>query len=373
MTETKSAGLSVRLRQDTPIPLDAEFTCGSDEVLALVGPSGSGKSTILRCIAGLDSPPDGRVSSNGNVWLDTSKGVSMSPQARAVGIVFQHYALFPHMSAGGNVASALGALPKDTAARRARELLGLVHLGGLEQRRPGQLSGGQQQRVALARALAREPAALLLDEPFSSVDQMTREKLHRELAHLRGRLRTPVILVTHDLNEAAALADRLCILHRGRTLQTGTPGDVMARPDSPLIARLVGQRNIFEGRVATLSATASTIEWAGRTLEVANPWGFRQGQPVSWVIPASGIILHRADRPSRGEKENPVHGVISETLALGETISFIVRIDGEEDMPFSFSVSAHVAARNGLETGKPVSVSFVADAIHLMEHEQTST
>jgi molybdate transport system ATP-binding protein len=370
MTESKPAGLFVRLAQDAPIPLDAEFACGSGEVLALVGPSGSGKSTILRCIAGLNTPPHGLVTSNGDIWLDSAQGLSRSPQSRAVGIVFQHYALFPHMSALDNVATALGDLANGEAAKRARELLDLVHLNGLEERYPGQLSGGQQQRVALARALAREPAALLLDEPFSSVDQVTKEKLHRELAHLRQRLKTPVILVTHDLNEAVALADRLCILHRGRTLQTGTPTEVMARPDNPLIARLVGLRNIFEGRVVAATPTKGKIEWAGRTLEVENTGAFKEGDKVSWVIPPSGIILHRDERPSRGDNENPVHGVISETLDLGASLSMVVDIDAAEDKPFSFSVSAHVAERNGLAAGKPISVSFVAGAIHLMEREQ---
>jgi molybdate transport system ATP-binding protein len=161
-------GLAVSLRQSAPIPLAARFDCEGGELLALVGPSGSGKTTILRCIAGLNHPGAGAVSCAGEVWLDTAKRISLAPQRRSVGIVFQHYALFPHMSALKNVEAAMAHVGAGERAARARDLLQLVHLSGLEGRRPRELSGGQQQRVALARALARDPAVLLLDEPFSA-------------------------------------------------------------------------------------------------------------------------------------------------------------------------------------------------------------
>jgi molybdate transport system ATP-binding protein len=150
--------------------------------------------------------------------------------------VFQSYALFPHMTALGNVVAALGHLPADERLERARDLLTLVHLKGFEQRRPAALSGGQQQRVAVARALAREPAVLLLDEPFSAVDRPTRRKLHRELAELRQSVRIPIVLVTHDVDEAAALADRLCVIDHGETLQTGRPAELLAAPANRRVA-----------------------------------------------------------------------------------------------------------------------------------------
>jgi molybdate transport system ATP-binding protein len=155
---------------------------------------------------------------------------------RPVGFVFQSYALFPHMTALGNVVAALGHRSAAERVRRARELLALVHLAGFEQRRPAALSGGQQQRVAVARALAREPLVLLLDEPFSAVDRPTRRRLHGELRELRQSVRIPIVLVTHDIDEAAALADRLCVIDHGETLQTGRPADLLAAPANARVA-----------------------------------------------------------------------------------------------------------------------------------------
>jgi len=157
-----------------------------------------------------------------------------------------------------------------------------VGLGEYGERRPGQLSGGQQQRVALARALARDPQVLLLDEPFSAVDQVTRRRLQRELAQMRQRLKIPIVLVTHDLEEAAMLADRMVVLHHGRTLQSGPPFDVLARPQSVEIARLVDYRNLFTGRVVAHEADCTRLAWLDYVLEVPLAPGFAAGSEVSW-------------------------------------------------------------------------------------------
>lgn len=241
MAETLSpqAALSVSLHQDGPIPLDAAFGVGPGEILALVGPSGSGKSTALRSIAGLYAPSRGRIVCNGSVWLDRDAGIHVPARERRVGMVFQSYALFPHLTAGENVVEALGDLPAEQRRGRARTLLARVHLDGLENRRPAELSGGEQQRVAVARALARRPEVLLLDEPFSAVDRVTRRRLRSELAELRRELPMPVILVTHDLDDVVRLADRICVMRRGEILQSGAVEDVMARPASAEIAELL--------------------------------------------------------------------------------------------------------------------------------------
>jgi molybdate transport system ATP-binding protein len=359
--------LAVELVQAAPVPLDARFECQAGELVALVGPSGSGKTTILRAIAGLIRPATGAVRCGGATWFDARTDVP--PQRRRVGLVFQHYALFPHLTAIGNVEVALGpTLPREIRRATARDLLEFVHLGGLEARLPHQLSGGQQQRVALARALARDPQALLLDEPFSAVDQMTRRRLQRELAAMRERLNVPIVLVTHDLGEAAALADRMVVLHRGKTLQSGPPLEVLARPRTLEIARLVDYRNLFTGRIVAHERERgrTLLAWFDHTLEAPLAERFAPGAQVHWGILPAHCILHRRDRPSRGEHENPVSGVIDEFLPFGENASITLRIRGRRDAELHCSVPTHVANRNGLRRGMEASVSLLQAGIHLM-------
>lgn len=364
-------GLDVRLEQPGPIPLAAAFQCLQGEVLALVGPSGSGKSTILRSIAGLYRPETGRVSFGASLWMDRARAVDLPPQQRSVGFVFQQYALFPHLSAHDNVVAALGHLRVDQRGARANELLALVNLHGLEKRRPGALSGGQQQRVALARALARDPAVLLLDEPFSAVDQVTRRKLRRELAQLRRKLNLPIVFVTHDLEEAGMLADRMCVLSNGVTLQTGPPFEVMRRPANVTVARLVDLSNLYEAEVIAHEAerTVTLIRWRGQELEARYAPDFAVGAPVYWVVPPANVLLHRRDRPSRGERENPVVGVIKDFIPLGETASVRVSVDGAPDTFIAMTVPNHVARRNRLSEGGPIKVSLLQEGIHLLPWE----
>jgi molybdate transport system ATP-binding protein len=364
-------GLTVRLRQARPIPLDVELACAPGELLALVGPSGSGKSTTLRAIAGLYRVGDGLVRCGGRTWLDTGTGVDLPAYRRSVGLVFQSYALFPHMTALGNVVAAMGHRPAAGRVARARGLLAQVRLAGLEDRRPAELSGGQQQRVAVARALAREPSALLLDEPFSAVDRSTRERLYRELVELRRGFSIPVVLVTHDLGEAALLADRMSLLHHGRTLQTATPHELTTRPVSAEVARLVGLRNLYTGRVVehVPERGVTLLAWRDRVLEAAMAPGFGPGEPVAWAIPETDVLMHRRDRPSRGERENPVPAVVAELWRLGQNLTARLQADGNADEPLFLTIPVHVARRNGVEVGVTVTVSLLADAIHLMPAE----
>ena len=368
VASANESGIAVRLVQEGPIPLVASLACRPGEMLALVGPSGSGKSTILRAIAGHYRVQSAHVTVDGISWDDTERQVTVHPHKRSVGWVCQSYALFPHMTALGNVEAALGHLLRSDRKSRAHALLEMVHLVGLEHRRPAELSGGQQQRVAVARALAREPQVLLLDEPFSAVDKTTRQKLYRELAEMRRRLSIPILFVTHDLDEALMLADRMVLLAHGRTLQSGVPAEVMNHPDSAEIAHLLGLNNVFEAVVAEHRPDAGVtfLKWADTMLEARLAPGYAVGTKVDWVIPPARVVIHRRGRPSRGEHENPVSGVLAQCVALGDTTHATMHVNGESGTSLGFSVPTHVAQRNRLSEGELVTVSLLADGIHLM-------
>ncbi|MBE0490302.1 MAG: ABC transporter ATP-binding protein [Halomonas sp.] len=360
-----AARLTVSLHQPGPIPLAADFHCDAGELLALVGPSGSGKTTLLRAIAGLYRPAGGRIACGGEAWFDAERRLSLPPQRRRVGLVFQDYALFPHLTALGNIMVALDHLPVRERSEQALAWLDRVRLEGLADRHPAELSGGQRQRVALARALARSPRVLLLDEPFSAVDQVTRRRLQRELAMLREQIRIPIVLVTHDLDEAAALADRLCVLHGGRTLQAGPPQVLFRRPASPEVARLLDRHNLFEGEVVE-EGGERRLAWGPWRLEAAEglatlPLGAR----VSWYLPPSDVVLHRRDRPSQGERENPVAARVESLVVLGGITAVSLAFDHTE-RTLGFEIATHAARRNGLARGEAVQVSLLAAGIHLM-------
>ena len=365
--------LIVTAQQAGPIPLNASFRCAPGELLALVGPSGSGKTTLLRTIAGLYQPQQGSVRCAGREWFLAQSGQrhSLPPQARQIGMVFQDYALFPHLTALQNVQLAMGHLPRGQRLEQAAQWLTKVRLEGLEARYPSELSGGQRQRVALARALAREPQALLLDEPFSAVDQVTRRRLQRELALLRQQISIPIILVTHDLEEATALADQICVLHNGVSLQQGTPEALFRRPASPLVARLLDRHNVFSGEVVETDA-GRRLQWGEWLLEVSE--GIAQcevGESLAWYLPPSDIVLHRRGRPSQGERENPVAATVSEMVVLGGMTSISLRVS-HGDM-LRFDIATHAAKRNQLSLGERVHVSLLAEGIHLMPAQRTQT
>lgn len=321
--------LKVTLRADVPIPLDLTFAVGPGELLALVGPSGSGKTTTLRTIAGFWRPEAARVEVAGNVWLDTGAGVCLPAHRRRVGLVFQDYALFPNMTAAQNVAAAMGDRPAGERGPAAERLLRRVHLDGLGHRRPEELSGGQKQRVALARALARRPNVLLLDEPFSAVDRATRGRLHDELIGLRADLSMPVVLVTHDIGEAQALADRMLVIDRGRVVAHGTAAAVMSDPTA---LRQLGLREIaamLSARIARQEADGTTrLDTAGGPIWLPTIDG-TQGQRVRVRVLAHEVILSRA-RPEGLSAQNILSGRVV-SVVPGEGPGVLVRMAVGED------------------------------------------
>lgn len=255
-----------------------DLTIRKGEFFVLLGPSGCGKTTTLRCIAGLESPDEGAISISGEVVAAPQNRVFVQPNKRSIGMVFQSYALWPHMTIYDNVAYPLKqrkkALDKHQADREIKAALALVGLQGLEGRSPGDLSGGQQQRVALARAIVAKPDLLLFDEPLSNLDAQLRLRLRSDLRKVHDQGGHTSIFVTHDQAEALALADRVAVMREGQIEQLGTPEDIFLRPVSRFVAEFVGFDNILAGEVLASDAEGLHFKpdgWAAPLLAPANP------------------------------------------------------------------------------------------------------
>ncbi len=290
----------------------------ANEIVVLFGHSGAGKSVTLQIIAGLMRPDTGRVEIGGQTVFDSSSGLNLSPQARKVGYVVQELALFPHMSVRANVEFGIpGTVDK---RKRAGELLDLLYIGELAERKPSTLSGGQRQRVALARALARDANVLLLDEPFSALDDALRVTLRRELLRLRAELGLTIVFVTHDLREAHLLADRLAVFDEGRVLQFGPRDEVFRRPISRRVAELTGTANLFTARVCATNSEMTLLEVAGGRFEAPTTFAAEAGEEVDVAIRAERVNLRRP-----GEVPNAYRAVLREEFAFGSshTLHFV--------------------------------------------------
>jgi molybdate transport system ATP-binding protein len=306
----RDPALSVSLRQSGPIPLDVEFTCHSGEVLAIFGPSGSGKTTVLRSIAGLYRPSHASIRSGAETWADTDTGTFVPPHRRAVGLVFQEYALFPHLTALGNVMTAIGHRPRAERRSRAEAMLNLVRLGPHASKRPRDLSGGERQRVALARALAREPAVLLLDEPFSAVDRSARRRLQNEIDSLRRTLDVPLVLVTHDFEDVVRLASHVLMLQHGRGVACGPISTLMSRPDLPWLREAVGLGSVFDATVTRVHADRGLVELTfGGGMLLAPARNIVVNTVVRVRIPAREIVL-ATTAPAGLSLHNVLAGVV---------------------------------------------------------------
>jgi iron(III) transport system ATP-binding protein len=303
--------------------LDLEIPSGA--FFVLLGPSGCGKTTTLRTIAGLEEPTQGSVLIGDEVVADAARGIFIPPNARNLGMMFQSYALWPHMTVAQNVAYPLerrrGQLTGAAIAARVGETLDLVGLGGLEHRFPPQLSGGQQQRVALARALVAKPRLLLFDEPLSNLDAQLRFRLRHELRRIHDEAGSTSFYVTHDQAEAFALADRIAVLKQGRVEQLGPPTDIFLSPASRFVAEFVGYENLLPG--------------AGEGQAVFRPEGWLrslEGRVVAPGVPAAfaairASALQAAFEPSP-DALNPVHGVLQAVTYLGDRYSARVAVAG---------------------------------------------
>ncbi len=246
------------------VKLDAD-----NDATALLGASGSGKSMTLRCIAGLETPDSGQIALNGKFLYNSAKKINLSSRKRRIGFLFQNYALFPHMTVEQNIGFGLKGCTKNEQSRRVREMIGMIRLEGLEKRYIYHLSGGQQQRVALARALAVEPEALLLDEPFSALDEYLRNQMVKQLIETLSIYKGATVFVTHNMEEAYRICSKILVLSEGKRTAYGSRSDIFSRPPNLAAARLTGCKNI--SRVRKLSQnTVEASEWGCCKLTVKN-------------------------------------------------------------------------------------------------------
>ena len=306
---------------------DVSLKVDEGEFFALLGPSGCGKTTLLRMLAGFEVPTAGRMLIDGH---DVSR---VPPNKRPVNMVFQSYAVFPHMSVADNVGYGLRVegVARDDRSRRVDEALALVKLDGLGARKPDQLSGGQRQRVALARALVKRPRVLLLDEPLSALDAQLREAMRSELAQLQRTVGITFLFVTHDQDEALAMASRCAVMEKGQLRQVATPADLYQRPSSRFVAGFIGSVNLFEGRVAAVEAAGARVEAAelAAPLQVANA-AAGLGERVWIALRPENILMSPGGERTAPDDSAPgfnlAEGVIRQMAYLGSESVFEVEV-----------------------------------------------
>jgi len=297
------------------------FTVRAGETVSLLGPSGCGKTTTLRLVSGFEEPDEGSIEIAGESMI------GKRPYERNVGLLFQHYALFPHMTVAENVAYGLKhrRWPKAEIGGRVKEMLRLVRLQGFEDRRPGQMSGGQQQRVALARVLATRPKLVLLDEPLSALDAKLREELGLELKQILTSVGSTTIVVTHDQDEAMSLADRIIVMNRGRIEQQGTPDEIYMRPQTNFVASFIGRTNWFHGMMTPVDSDGfARLATAGGTLlavKSSNP--LSDGKWSICVRPERISVAHAPTNTSN-PGENRLQGDVVDVVNMGAEFHYIV-------------------------------------------------
>ncbi len=316
------------------------------EIFCLLGGSGSGKTTLLRMLAGFETP------SAGHIYIDGEDMSTVPPYERPVNMMFQSYALFPHMSVEKNVAFGLEQerLERPEIRRRVTEILEIVEMIPYAGRRPHQLSGGQRQRVALARALAKRPKLLLLDEPLAALDRKLRERTQFELLNIQERLGVTFIVVTHDQEEAMTLATRMGVMEHGRIVQVGTPADIYEAPVNRFVADFIGSVNLLEGRVAALGADDLTIlcDSMGCTIRAPRSVACGAADTVWAAIRPEKIILAGEEPPGAPLGENRLRGKVREVAYMGDVSICLVEIDSGKVMRVTLPNRSGLAAQRDL-------------------------
>jgi iron(III) transport system ATP-binding protein len=333
----------------------------------LLGPSGCGKSTLLRCIAGLENPDEGEISINDVPFYSSGRRLIVPPNKRKIGMVFQSYAIWPHMTVGDNVAFPLevqGKMPGKSEIRaRALRALSLVGLDGLEDRYASKLSGGQQQRVALARAIVAEPEVLLLDEPLSNLDAALRDQMRAELLKIQRGLNVTTIYVTHDQVEALSLSDRIAIMSKGRFVEIASPNDLYYEPRTSFAARFVGGANIITGRVSGVAGGLTRVESDFGPLVTAEK---ADGEVELFVRPEKIMPLLPGAPPPRAD--NVLECSIRTRRFAGETTELdLVPTSGAGNTVLACKASSSLIGK----LGDVVQVSIDPTDVHVLYKDDT--
>jgi spermidine/putrescine ABC transporter ATP-binding subunit len=332
---------------------DVSFTVDAGQFFTLLGPSGSGKTTILKIVAGFVLQDDGEV------YADDRELSDAPPYRRDIGLVFQNYALFPHMTVAANVGFPLRMrkVPRTEAEQRIRQALEIVRLTGFEDRYPRQLSGGQQQRVALARTLVFNPSVVLMDEPLGALDRKLREHMQTEIKQIQRRLAITVVYVTHDQEEALTLSDCIGVMHRGRLEQLGTPDDLYERPRNRFVADFIGESNFLPGRVVGVAGAGVAFETRrGAKLQATAGPGAAAGAAVLFVRPEKIALVREA-----GDHGDAIPGTVRDVVYVGESCRYHVELDTGDDLVVK---QMNAVTRAAHAPGDRVTVTFrTTDAV----------
>jgi ABC-type Fe3+/spermidine/putrescine transport system ATPase subunit len=343
-----------------PVPAvtDLSLDIAQGEALTLLGPSGCGKTTTLRMVAGLEKPDAGAIRFGGKPVVSIADRINLPPEKRNIGMVFQSYAIWPHMTVAQNVGFPLKVRRVDAATirERVRKALAMIGLGGLEDRPATRLSGGQQQRVALARALIHEPALLLLDEPLSNLDVKLREQMRVELKLLQARLGLTLIYVTHDQSEALSLSDRIVVLNRGRIEQIGSPRVLYEQPATPFVRDFLGKSVTLPGRVKSIAAGRAAVELGGNgsaLIECAVPAGLDLAAGCAVDISLRPEAIRLADGHG-----STLHGIVEAVLYQGERSECEVKIGAK-------ALSIYLPSGSHAAPGDKIALAIEPDAARL--------
>lgn len=361
--------LSANMEKQLPgFYLKTQLELFQNELVVILGPSGSGKSLTLQLIAGLIIPDSGEITFKEEVFFDHQKKINLKPQQRKVGYVFQDYSLFPHMTVTENIAYGIAKKDRGNQKEIVSDLINTLRLKGHENKYPHQLSGGQQQRVAIGRALSAKPRLLLLDEPFSALDNIIRHKVRMDLLKIKEDYGLPMLMVTHDLEEAYTLGTRLLVMNKGKVLQTGTPQEVFISPVSRQVAKFVGMRNIFQGKIIShqLQQQITVIQWKDKML-MTKYIAREVDSLVSVGIRPEEVMLIREER-ALGEsvKENLLKCTIIKIVPEGLHYRLFLRFSSDS-YDFEMLLPRHVFYKKTLNVGDQVTVSLKMNSLKYLE------